>query len=112
MVYETNFHKGTSGNVLSIGEDLTITRDEKCWYVIGRLFKIDDNGHPKLIQIEQTGSRQNPHPNSITFEMKQRENGETVPLPIGNYFVSCYVSFKPDAKKGRGSRFGDQFEIE
>jgi len=108
MTYKTNFHKGKTGNVLHVGEDLTIKRGDVCEYIIGRLFRIDDNGNQILLQIEQTGSRQNPETNSITFELKERENGKTTPMSPGSYKVSCYAYIIGAG----GSRFSDDFEIE
>lgn len=109
MTYQTNFHKGKTGNALRVGENLTIQRKgENCEYIIGRLFKIDTNGKPQMIQIEQTGTKQNPQTNSITFELKQRENGKTISMPPGKYLVTSYTYLMDRG----GSRFEDYFEIE
>ena len=108
MTYETNFHRGKKGNALSVGEDLNIKRGNDCVYIIGRLFKIKRFGFKKMIQIEQTGTRQNPESNSITFEMKKRKNGKTIPMPKGKYLVTSYVY----RKKIGGTRYKDKFEVE
>jgi len=101
----TNFHKG-KGNSLKVGENLTIAIAEKPLYIIGRLFK---RGifRSKLIQIEQTGTRQNPNSDSITFEMKERSQGNTLPMEPGKYTVSTYAYFSGVG----GKRWKDKFEI-
>ncbi len=102
----TNFHQGVRGNSLHAGQDLTITVKGSPVYIIGRLFKRTFYGK-KLIQIEQTGSRQNPEKNSITFEMKERKGGKTVDMPPGKYTVSNYAYFSGMG----GKRWVDDFEI-
>ena len=102
----TNFHKDLRGNALKAGENLTITIDGSPLYIIGRLFK---RGilRSKLIQIEQTGTKQNPNSDSITFEMKERFQGNTLPMEPGKYTVTTYAYF---SGKG-GKRWKDKFEI-
>jgi len=102
----TNFEKGESGNVLKQGTNLNITVDGNPKYIIGRLFKDTPHGM-QMIQIEQSGSRQNPSLNTITFEMKQRQIGEIVPLTLGKYRVSNYAYFSGEG----GKRWEDDFEI-
>ena len=102
----TNFHEDARGNALHFGEDLTIKVAGNPVYIIGRLFKRTLFGK-KLIQIEQTGSKQNPEKDSITFEMKERKNGVTQPMPRGKYTVTNYAYFT-----GEGGRmWSDKFEI-
>ena len=101
----TNFHRG-KGNSLKVGEDLTITIAEKPLYIIGRLFK-RGRLRSKLIQIEQTGTKQNPNSDSITFEMKERFQGNTLPMEPGKYTVSTYAYFSGEG----GKRWKDKFEI-
>lgn len=103
----TNFHRGKKGNALQVGEDLTIKIAKKPLYVIGRLFKRTIFGN-KLIQIEQTGTIGNPSKDSITFELKERFKGKTLPMKIGKYRVTTYAYFTGEG----GKRWKDNFEIE
>ena len=102
----TNFDRGVGGNVLPHGANLTITIADNPTYIIGRLFKRTWWGK-RMIQIEQTGTKQNPQNDSITFEMKERRRGETVPMPPGKYRVSTYAYFPGLG----GKRWGDNFEV-
>lgn len=106
--FHPNFVKGLDGNKLKVGQDLVIKIDDKPLYIIGRLFK---GRWPlrRLIQIEQTGTKQNPERNQITFEMKAYlGKGKFGPMKPGKYRVSCYGYFPGLG----GKRWGDNFEIE
>lgn len=102
----TNFHKSRKGNALHVGEDLIIKIDNDPVYIIGRLFR---RGmlRSKLIQIEQTGTKQNPQNDSIIFEMKERVQGKMVPMKPGKYTVSNYAYFTGIG----GKRWKDKFEV-
>lgn len=86
--YNTNFSKGTNGNIL-IGSELKITIEGNPTYITGQLFK---NGifRKKLIQIEQTGTRNNPQNDSIVFEMI---NANKTRMDKGTYTVKTYSYF-------------------
>ena len=104
--YTNNFHAGDGGNKLKQGEDLTIkieNPDGTLSYVAGRLLKESRIGQLKVVQAEQTGHRNNPSVNSITFEMK---DGAGKPYPPGNYRVETRWH------EGTGDEgIGDNFEI-
>jgi len=104
--YKTSFIRGRGGNVLEKGTDLTIKIAGSPVYIIGRLFRRTSRGMT-MIQIEQSGSRQNPRKGQIKFEMKVRERGRIKPMPAGKYRVSTYAYFKNLG----GKRWGDSFEI-
>lgn len=105
--YKPEFRKGEDGNVLDHGKDLVINVSGNPLYVIGQLYR----GHffltRKLIQIEQTGSRQNPQKDNIVFEMKERTNGIIQPMTKGKYRVVIYAYFVGLG----GKRWRDNFEI-
>jgi len=61
----------------------------------------------KLIQIEQTGSLNNPEKDQIKFEMARFTKGTLEHMPKGKYRVSCYAYFSGTG----GKRWGDNFEI-
>jgi len=104
--YRPNFRQALHGNTLSIGMDLVINVDGDPMYIIGQLFK-RKLFWSSLIQIEQTGTRQNPEKDKITFEMKEREQGETTPMRPGRYKVVTYA-YLPGIG---GKRWKDNFEI-
>ena len=106
--YNTNFVRGTSGNILPLGENLTISISGSPVYILGRLLVRQSFGRKKLIQIEQSGSRQNPDTASIKFEMAIRSKGKIQSMPIGNYRVESYAYFTESG----GRKWGDNFEIE
>ena len=104
--YEANFEKGDKGNSIRQGVDLTIKIGDNPHYIIGQLIQLK-MGRKKLIQIEQTGTMQNPQKDSITFEMVQKKRGSYSPLPKGKYRTVCYAYL---TGKG-GRRFTDDFEV-
>lgn len=105
--YHPNFIKGANGNVLKSGDDLIIKIDGSPTYILGRLFVRQRFGRKKLIQIEQTGSPNNPEKDQITFEMTRFTKGNLEHMPKGKYRVSCYAYFPGIG----GKRWGDNFEI-
>lgn len=106
--YHPNFTQGPNGNVLLVGTDLIIKLDGNPLYIIGQLFKRKSFFRKNLIQIEQTGSRQNPEKNQITFEMKEfLVRGEFQSMQPGKYRVVTY-SYYPGTG---GKRWGDDFEV-
>lgn len=105
--YRPNFEKGLGGNILPVGKDLVINVDGNPVYIIGQLFKRRFFWN-QMIQIEQTGSRQNPEKDKITFEMKLRTSDGIKPMPAGKYRVITYA-YIPGLG---GKRWKDNFEIE
>jgi len=105
--YNPNFIEGKGGNILKAGDDLIIKVDREPSYIIGRLFYKKSLFRKKLIQIEQTGSANNPEKDQIKFEMSRFTKGNLEHMPKGKYRVSCYAYF-PDIG---GKRWGDDFEI-
>jgi len=105
--YKPNFVRGMSGNKLYEGKDLIIDIEGSPLYVLGRLFKIGFLGRRKLIQIEQTGTPNNPQSDKLKFEMTRFSNGLPANMPPGKYRVSCYGYFPGLG----GKRWGDNFEV-
>ena len=105
--YHPNFIQGVGGNILKPGDDLIIKVDGNPLYILGRLFVRKSFGRKKLIQIEQTGSPNNPEKNQIKFEMSRFTKGNLEHMPKGHYRVSCYAYFSGTG----GKRWGDNFEI-
>jgi hypothetical protein len=101
--YSTNFTQGVK-NELQVGRDLEIHVDGNPVYIIGQLFKKKSFFRKNLIQIEQTGSKQNPQKNHIVFEMKV-PGGQ--PMEPGKYHVVTYAYFQGLG----GKRWKDDFEI-
>jgi len=101
--YSSNLHAGTKGNALNQGEDLEIAIADNPSYIIGQLFSFK-NGRKKLIQLEQTGTPQNPQRDSIIFEMSQRNGSD---MEKGSYMAITY-SYLPGIG---GKRWRDKFEI-
>ena len=102
-----NFVKGKKGHKLPAGQDLIIKIDGEPLYILGRLFARKKFGRKKLIQIEQTGSANNPKKDQIKFEMFRYTKGVDEEMPNGKYRVSCYAYFPGLG----GKRWGDNFEI-
>jgi len=100
--YNTNFAKGKHGNELFF-DKLRIIIDDNPVYITGQLFK---NGFfkKKLIQIEQTGTRNNPQKDSIVFEML---NADKTRMDKGTYTVKIYSYF--DGLGGKS--WTDKFEL-
>lgn len=96
----TNFVKGRHGNTL-VEDKLTITISDNPTYITGQLFK---NGifRKKLIQIEQTGTPNNPQSNSITFEMYKHGK---VRMDSGTYTVKTYAYFSGIGGKSWTDKF-------
>lgn len=105
--YNPNFIKGKGGNILKAGNDLIIKVDGNPEYILGRLFYRQRFGRKKLIQIEQTGSPNNPQKDQIQFEMGRFTKGNLEHMPKGKYRVSCYAYFRGIG----GKRWADNFEI-
>ena len=103
----TNFVQGVGGNVLKQGTNLIISISDNPLYILGRLFVKQSFFRWKLIQIEQTGSPQNPERDKITFEMTAYSKGEFKPMPPGEYKVSTYAYFIGLG----GKRWTDKFEV-
>lgn len=101
--YKPNFVKGKKGNCLLVGQDLIIKINGKPAYISGRLSKITPSG-TRVIQIEQTGTRQNPEKDRIKFEMKTRRG---LPMKPGKYLVKTVANFT-----GRGENsWTDGFDV-
>lgn len=98
--YSTNFVKGKHGNTL-VEDELKISLNGNPVYITGQLFK---NGmfRKKLIQLEQTGTRANPDPNSITFEMYKPGK---VRMESGTYTIKTYAYFKGVGGKSWTDKF-------
>ena len=105
--YRPNFERGVRGNILPVGKDLIINIDGDPMYIIGQLFK-RRFFWPTMIQIEQTGTKQNPMKDKITFEMKIRTPEGTRPMPPGKYKVVTFSYLRGIG----GKRWKDNFEIE
>lgn len=83
----TNFQRGTKGNMLPFGcRELKIKIAGSKW-VAGRL-DMKKNGQWKVIQIEQTGTKNNPWKDKVVFEMLKIQDGKVVPMPPGDYRVT------------------------
>lgn len=106
--YHPNFVRGIGGNKLPQNTDLVIKIDGNPLYILGRLFVRSSWFRWKLIQIEQTGSPQNPQHDQITFEMVSYSKGEFKPMPPGKYKVSTYTYLTGIG----GKRWTDEFEID
>lgn len=105
--YHPNFTSGKYGNILEPGKKLIIKIDGNPQYILGRLFCYQRFWRKKLIQIEQTGSYNNPEKNQIKFEMFRYTKGMLEEMPKGKYRVSVYAYFSNIG----GKRWGDNFEI-
>ena len=105
--YKPNFERGPGGNILPIGKDLVINIDGRPMYIIGQLFRRKFFWWT-LIQIEQTGTKQNPENDKITLEMKVRTPDGIMPMPRGKYRVITFA-YLPGIG---GKRWKDNFEIE
>ncbi len=57
-------------------------------WVAGRLSKKIIDGSYKVIQIEQTGTRNNPWRDTIVFEMIKVQGGEIVAMERGDYRIT------------------------
>jgi hypothetical protein len=99
----TNLHRELSGNSLHYGEDLTITVSDNPKYVAGRLMKLKSFGRKQVIQIEQTGHKNNPSKDSITFEMKNAD-GSNMERGKYRYQIKYDNGFSDQG-------IGDNFEI-
>lgn len=106
--YRPNFEREPGGNILAIGKDLVINVDGNPMYIIGQLFKRKSFFRKNLIQIEQTGSKQNPEKDKITFEMKIPTPDGIKPMPAGKYKVITYAYIPGTG----GKRWTDDFEVE
>lgn len=105
--YHPNFVKApTNENGLPVGTDLVIKVDDNPRYIIGQLFKLK-SFYKTLIQIEQTGSAQNPEKDQITLEMKEYSGGVAQNLPPGKYMVVTYAYIKGLG----GKRWRDKFVV-
>lgn len=105
--YHPNFKRGLAGNFLALGKDLVIKIDGNPMYIIGQLFK-RKLFWSNMIQIEQTGTKQNPEKDKITFEMKTRTPNGIVAMPPGKYKVVTYA-YLPGIG---GKHWKDDFEVE
>ena len=105
-LYSGNYIKGDLGNSLEQGQDLVIKIDGNPNYIIGQLFQLK-LGRPKMIQIEQTGTMQNPEKDRVTFEMTQRKRGKYLPMPKGKYRVFIYAYLTGIG----GKRWKDDFQV-
>ncbi len=106
--YHPNFVRGLSGNKLPVGQDLIIKIDGEPLYIIAQLFKRKSFFRKNLIQIEQTGSRQNPQKDQVTLEMKEYVEGQLQPMEPGKYSVKTYTYISGVG----GKRWSDDFEVE
>lgn len=105
--YHPNFVSSKQGNILESGQNLIIKINGNPSYILGRLFYRKRFGRKKLIQIEQTGSPNNPKKNQIKFEMFRYTKGVLEEMPKGKYRISVYAYFS----KTGGNRWSDNFEI-
>lgn len=110
--YNTNFHRGlrVKGNALNWGEDLIITVPGLPIYITAELFKRKGLFGLKrnLIQIEQTGTKQNPSNETISLELKRRKAGKMVNMDRGKYAVKIIAHFNGVGEK----HWYDKFEVE
>jgi len=86
--YQTNFQRGDHGNMLRYGKKNLIVRIPGARWVAGRLSQKRQNGSYKVIQIEQTGTRNNPWKDTIVFEMLKVDGGQIVPMSLGGYRIT------------------------
>ena len=105
-LYSGNFIQSDKGNAITQGMDLIIKIDGNPNYIIGQLFQYK-LGRPKMIQIEQTGTMQNPEKDRVTFEMTQRKRGKNVPMPKGKYRAVIYAYISGVG----GKRWKDDFQV-
>ena len=105
-LYSSNFIKTDKGNGVEQGQDVVIKIDGNPNYIIGQLFQYK-LGRPRMIQIEQTGTMQNPEKDRVTFEMTQRKRGKNLPMPTGKYRVVIYAYISGVG----GKRWKDDFQV-
>lgn len=86
--YQTNFQRGQQGNMLPYGKKNLIVRIPGARWVAGRLSQKIIDGSYKVIQIEQTGTRNNPWQDTIVFEMIKVQGGEIVSMERGEYRIT------------------------
>ncbi len=105
-LYSSNFSQTDKGNGIQQGQDVVIKIDGNPNYIIGQLFQYK-LGRPRMIQIEQTGTMQNPEKDRVTFEMSLRKRSKTVPMPKGKYRVVIYAYLTGVG----GKRWKDDFQV-
>jgi len=105
-LYSANYIQGSKGNSLTQGVDLVVKIGGNPNYIIGQLYH-HSKGRKKLIQIEQTGTIQNPQKDQVTFEMKQRKKGSYSHMSKGKYRVVVYAYLFDLG----GKRWTDDFEV-
>ena len=107
--YNVNFTKSKSGNALQKGYDL-IVNVEGAKIITGILSKKTRFGW-KRIQIEQSGHRNNPQQDCITFEMKKysKDTKQLIPMPKGTYQIQTWAYIPSTSSYGNGWK--DKFEI-
>ena len=102
--YQNNFFKTRSGNALNSKYPfLWIYIKDVRSYVTAVLR--DNNG--KVIQIEQTGSVQNPWKDVVKLELIRMVNGKVVPYKTGIYTVTV----QGDRGSGDAQRITDEFVL-
>lgn len=108
--YKPNFVRRPSGNKLPHGKDLII-KVEGATIVTGILRKRKFLRW-KVIQIEQSGHKNNPLIDQIKFEMVtyDKETGELIPMPKGSFRVTTL--FHDPKTPGDSTSYNDKFEIE
>ena len=105
-LYSGNYIQSDKGNSLQQGQDLVIKIDGNPNYIIGQLFQYK-LGRRRMIQIEQTGTMQNPEKDRVTFEMVNRRRGKYVPMDKGKYRVVIYAYLTGIG----GKRWTDDFQV-
>lgn len=85
--YKTNFQRGQKGNMLSFGTPELKIKIEGARWMAGRLSMRKGNGF-KVIQIEQSGTKNNPWNDKIVFELVKKNGKSTSPLPSGEYRIT------------------------
>ena len=91
--YHPNFHSSNRGNAISRGSDLVVKIDGAAW-TSGILYRSAWLGlRKKYLQIEQTGTKNNPERNQVTFEMKayDKKTKTVTDMPPGKYGIIIYL---------------------
>jgi len=105
-LYSSNFIQGDKGNSIQQGQDVVIKIDGNPNYIIGQLIQYH-LGRRKLIQIEQTGTMQNPEKDRVTFEMVKKKGRKYSPMKTGKFRVVIYAYISGVG----GKKWTDDFEV-
>ena len=102
--YRTNMERFEGGNGIKYSEPyLWVQVKDPGMYVAGVI--IDENG--KALQVEQSGSRNNPWTDTIRFELYSKEQGGVVrkPYPKGTYRLEIRANTRTTLDAGTGDEF-------